>query len=253
MLSKRIIPCLDVRAGRIVKGVRFTSLRDAGDPAQRSTQYEAEGADEIVLLDVAATPEERNGSITTIGAVRAAISIPLTVGGGVRTVEDARRLLGAGADRVAVNTAAVRAPNLLADLADQFGSQCIVVSVDAKRHGSAPPAWRVVVRSGQETTPREALAWCAQAESLGAGEVLLTSWDHDGTGQGYDLELIRQITSAISIPVIASGGVGDVNDFASAFDAGAAAALAASVFHDNIHTVSSVKGALTQKGILVRR
>jgi len=210
VLKTRIVPCLDVRDGRIVKGVRFSNLRDAGDPAERAALYDREGADEIVILDVSATDEARGTKLETVRAVRAVASIPLTVGGGVRTVDDAEALLRAGADKVAVNTAAVRDPALLTRLADRFGRQCIVMALDAARREDGP-GWEVVVKAGKERTGIDAVAFAAEAERRGAGEVLLTSWDRDGTGAGYDTELIRAVRGAVTVPIVASGGVGTLD------------------------------------------
>lgn len=251
MLTRRVIPCLDVRGGRIVKGVRFSNLRDAGDPAERAAAYEAQGADELVLLDVSATSEERACAADTVREVRAVLSIPLTVGGGVRSEADARAMLDAGADRVAVNTAATTEPALLARLAGEFGRQCVVLALDAAREPT-PGAWRVVIRSGTTRLDLGAVEWAREAERLGAGEILLTSWDSDGVGGGYDLELIRAISGSVSIPIVASGGAGSLGDFADALDAGASAVLAASLFHDNVITVGDAKRALAEKGIPVR-
>lgn len=251
MLTRRIIPCLDVRGGRIVKGVRFSNLRDAGDPAERAALYEAQGADEIIVLDISATQEERSAAGSTVESVRAAISIPLTVGGGVRGLEDARVLLRAGADKIGVNSAAVNRPALLRECADEFGSQCVVVAIDAASRPDTD-GWEVVVRSGAVRTGLDAVAWASKAESLGAGELLLTSWDMDGAQRGYDLSLIREIRQAVSIPVIASGGAGDVSHMRDAFRAGADAALAASLFHDDRTTVREVKSALAAEGERMR-
>jgi imidazoleglycerol phosphate synthase cyclase subunit len=203
MLTPRVIPCLDVRDGRVVKGVRFSSLRDAGDPVQCAQSYEDQGADEIVILDVSATPEGRRANLDTIRAVRAQLGIPLTVGGGVRTLEDASAMLTSGADKVALNTAAVRNPALITELADRFGSQCVVVAIDAARRADS---WCVVTHSGQTRTDLDAVLWSAAAAARGAGELLLTSWDRDGTGHGYDLPLLGSVREAVEVPIIASGG-----------------------------------------------
>src|SRR6195256_3136136 len=244
-LLPRVVPCLDVRNGRVVKGVRFQHLRDAGDPAAQGALYESQGADEIVVLDVAASPEGRATQIETVERVRAAIRIPLTVGGGVRSVDDARRLLAAGADKVSVNTAAVRRPDLLAELAQAFGCQCVVLAIDARR---AAERWEVLVVGGREPARPDAVAWAREGERLGAGEILLTSWDRDGTRAGHDIELLRQVTDAVRVPVIASGGVGTRAHVASAFGAGADAVLAASVFHDGDDTVDGIKADLAVRG-----
>ncbi len=252
MLTRRIIPCLDVRDGRVVKGVRFQGLRDAGDPAELAAKYEADGADEVTLLDVSATPEERATATDTVARVRRVLGIPLTVGGGVRQVADAARLLDAGADKVGLNTAAVLRPELLSECAERFGSQCIVVAIDAARGPSELLRWEVRVRSGAERTPMDAVAWAARAEEMGAGEVLLTSWDRDGTRSGYDLPLTRAVASAVRIPVIASGGAARPEDILAAFEAGADAVLAASIFHTGEFTVGDIKGFLSSKGLEVR-
>lgn len=250
MPLKRLIPCLDVRDGRVVKGVRFADLRDAGDPVERASLYQAQGADEIVMLDVSATPEGRRASLMTVERLRRALSIPLTVGGGVRTVDDASALLAAGADKVGVNTAAVEHPPLITRLADRFGVQCIVLAVDAQR--AAPDVWQVVVRSGTERLDRDAVAWCGQGAALGAGEVLLTSVDRDGTHEGYDLNLVRAVTRAVGVPVIASGGASTVGHLVEALDAGAEAVLAASMFHDGTTSIGAVKAELARRAVPVR-
>jgi cyclase len=247
-LLRRIIPCLDVKDGRVVKGIQFQGLRDAGDPAEQAARYEAQGADEIVILDVAASAEGRDTQVETVRRVRAAIRIPLTVGGGVRSVDDARHLLSAGADKVSVNTAAVRRPDLLAELA--FGCQCVVLAIDARR---AADRWEVLVVGGREPARPDAVAWAREGEQLGAGEILLTSWDRDGTRTGHDIELLRAVADAVRVPVIASGGVGTRDHVASAFAAGADAVLAASVFHDGDDTVDGIKADLTVRGIRVRQ
>ncbi len=248
-LCRRVIACLDVADGRVVKGIRFQSLRDAGDPAQRAACYEAQGADEIVLLDVAAAPQGREPQAETVRRVRDAIHIPLTVGGGVRAVEDAARLLAAGADKVSVNTAAVGDPDLIARLAGAFGRQCVVLAIDAR---SRAGGWEVLVLGGRQPAGLDALAWARRAEGFGAGEVLLTSWDRDGTRAGFDLDLLRAMRAAVRLPVIASGGVGRREDFGAAFEAGADAALAASLFHDGDDTIGGVKQWLLARGHEVR-
>jgi cyclase len=250
MLTSRIIPCLDVKNGRVVKGVRFQGLRDAGSPTELAHAYQEQGADEIVILDVAATDEQREAQKETIHAVRAVLAIPLTVGGGVRHVDDARRLLDAGADKVAVNTAAVMRPALLRELATEFGSQCTVLAIDARREGDR---YDVVVRAGKEGTGKDVVAWAREAAALGAGEILLTSWDRDGTREGYDLELLRAVSSSVPVHVIASGGAASPEHLIEAFRAGADAVLAASIFHDGEYTVGSIKDALAARGIEVRR
>ncbi|MBX3352704.1 MAG: imidazole glycerol phosphate synthase subunit HisF [Phycisphaeraceae bacterium] len=247
--TRRLIPCLDVRDGRVVKGVRFASLRDAGDPAQRAAIYEAQDADEIVMLDVSATLEGRPALLETVRAVRRVLSIPLTVGGGVRTIDDAQALLNAGADKVSVNSAAVRGPSLLARLSDRFGAQCVVLAIDAVATGDS---WRVATRSGSTLETLDAADWASQGEALGAGEILLTSFDRDGTRSGYDLGLLRTVCARVGIPVIASGGASSAEHIAQAFDAGADAALAASIFHDNDTSIREVKRLLAARGIEVR-
>lgn len=249
MKSLRIIPCLDVRDGRVVKGIRFQNLRDAGDPAACAARYQAQGADEIVLLDVSATPEGRNASLKTVQAVRRCLGIPLTVGGGLRKEADAARYLEAGADKVAVNTAAVENPGLLTALADRFGRQCIVLSLDCAQR---PGGWVVKTHSGKKDTEWDAVVWAARAERAGAGEILLTSWDRDGTGQGYDLALLQAVRQVVSVPIVASGGARTVAQMAAAFEAGADAVLAASIFHLEGRTVQSLKSELAHGGIPVR-
>ena len=251
MLTVRVIPCLDVRDGRIVKGVRFQDLRDAGAPSERAAAYEAQGADELVILDVSATPSGRGHQVETVRAVRAVLSIPLTVGGGVRTIADAEALLEAGADKVAVNTAAVRDPSLLERLAARFGCQCTVLAIDAARTATrnvAEPGFEVVVTSGRERTGRDAVAWAREAERRGAGEVLLTSFDRDGTREGYDLDLLRAVRAAVQVPLIASGGAASPQHLVAAIGAGADAVLAASIFHDGNYTVAAAKAALAAAG-----
>ena len=251
MLTKRIIPCLDVRDGRIVKGVQFQNLRDAGDPAERAALYERDGADEIVILDVSATAERRGTALETVAAVRAALSIPLTVGGGVRKLDDAAALLEAGADKVGINTAAVDRPEILRELAERVGVQCVVLAIDAARR-TGGEGWEVVVRAGTERTGIDAVEWARRAEALGAGEILLTSWDRDGSRRGYDTELLQAVTGQVSVPVIASGGASSSAHMADAFEAGAQAVLAASIFHDSDETVASVKRDLATRGIEIR-
>ncbi|MBL0927234.1 MAG: imidazole glycerol phosphate synthase subunit HisF [Phycisphaerales bacterium] len=251
-LMTRIIPCLDVNAGRVVKGVRFTNLRDAGDPAELAAAYEAQGADELVILDVSATPEGRANAAETVRAVRRVLSIPLTVGGGVRAAEDAGRLLDAGADKVGVNTAAVERPELIAEIASRFGAQCAVLALDAARNTDGA-GWRVVTRSGTRHTTLDAAAWAARAAALGAGEILLTSFDRDGTRSGYDLDLLQAVSAAAGVPVIASGGADSAGHMLAALRAGASAVLAASIFHDGVHTVGALKNELAAQGVAVRR
>jgi len=250
MLTRRIIPCLDVKDGRVVKGVRFRELRDAGDPAERAALYEREGADELVILDIAATPQRRAHTVETVRAVRQTIGLPLTVGGGVRCTADAARLLGAGADKVAINTAAVHRPALLSEMAAQFGRQCTVLALDAARNAFG--GFDVVVRSGCDRTGLDVAVWAEEATRLGAGEILLTSFDRDGTRSGFDLELLRAVCERVSVPVIASGGARDVEDLAAALEAGASAVLAASIFHDDGVVVLDLKRKLADLGFEVR-
>lgn len=249
MLTTRIIPCLDVRDGRIVKGVRFSGLRDAGAPTERASMYEEQGADELVLLDVSATPEGRATGLDTVRAVRECLSIPLTVGGGVRSIENAQALLDAGADKVACNTAAVDDPALLSRMADRFGRQCTVIAIDA---AATNGRWEVVVRSGRDRPGLDAVEWALEAIARGAGEILLTSWDRDGTRSGYDTELIGAISRAVSVPIIASGGADRAAHLLEAIHAGADAVLAASIFHDGDTTVADVKRFLSKAGVEVR-
>src|SRR5947208_2051504 len=250
-LLPRVVPCLDVRDGRVVKGVQFQHLRDAGDPASQGALYESQGADEIVVLDVAASPEGRATQIETVERVRWAIRIPLTVGGGVRSVDDARRLLAAGADKVSVNTAAVQRPALLSELATEFGSQCVVLAIDARRTGG--DRWEALAFGGREPGRPDAVAWAREAAGLGAGEILLTSWDRDGTRSGPDVELLRAVAGAVRVPVVASGGIGERAHVLEAFRACADAVLAASVFHDGDDTVDGIKADLSLHGLRVRR
>ncbi|MBA2628113.1 MAG: imidazole glycerol phosphate synthase subunit HisF [Gemmatimonadales bacterium] len=249
MLARRIIPCLDVADSRVVKGVHFESLRDAGDPVEQAARYDADGADELVLLDISATHEERNTTLDMVSRVADAIFIPFTVGGGIRSVEDAGDALRAGADKVAVNTAAVRDPGLVRRLADAYGSQCVVAAVDVRRVGEA---YRVVVTGGREQTPLDALEWIAELTSLGAGEILLTSMDRDGTQRGYDLPLLRSAARATDRPVVASGGAGSLADLAAALDAGAHGVLAASIFHFEGCSLPEARAFLRERGHPVR-
>lgn len=257
MLTARVIPCLDVQDARVVKGVRFAGLRDAGDPAGLAARYQDEGADEVVVLDVAATPRGRAHQLGTVRAVRSVLGIPLTVGGGVRSRADARALLEAGADRVAVNTAAVRRPELLTELADEFGVQCVVLALDARAvadpRAGAAGRHEVLVRSGGEATGLGAAPWAARAARLGAGEILVTSHDRDGTRSGYDLELIAAVARAVPVPVVASGGAAHPEHLLAALRAGADAVLAASIFHDAEHSIHAVKEHLHAHGVPVRR
>lgn len=249
MLSRRIVPCLDVKDGRVVKGVRFLALRDAGDPAELGRAYALEGADELVFLDISATPEARRTAVGLAERVAREAFIPFTVGGGLRTVEEMRAVLHAGADRVAVNTAAVRDPGLIGRAAERFGSQAVVVAIDAYRERDG---WRVRVRSGTEEAGLDAVEWAARAAELGAGEILLTSIDRDGTRAGYDLELLRAVCRTVPVPVIASGGAGAPEHFARAFDSGAAAALAASLFHFGELRIPDLKRWLLERSHPIR-
>ena len=250
MLTKRIIPCLDVKDGRTVKGVGFVDLQDAGDPVELAARYDAQGADEICFLDIAASHEGRKTLLDAVSRAAERIFIPLTVGGGVHEVTDVQRLLDAGADKVAINTAAVRNPGLVRAASDRFGNQAIVVAVDAKR---AARGWEVFIHGGRTPTGKDALSWCAEAAALGAGEILLTSMDRDGTRAGYDLELTRAVCELVPVPVIASGGVGALEDLADGLTAGGAdAVLAASIFHYGQFTVGDAKRFLAARGIPVR-
>ena len=279
MLAKRIIPCLDVKDGRVVKGVRFVDLRDAGDPVEAAVAYDAQGADELVFLDITASHEARDIMLDVVRRTAEGIYMPLTVGGGIRSVDDVRRLLRAGADKVSLNTAALARPDVIREAAERFGSQCIVVAIDAKRvtptnvarpeplrtssrppsvqAGLADPAtttWHVFTHGGRNTTGRDAVAWAQEAVALGAGEILLTSMDRDGTKDGYDLELTRAVSDAVTVPVIASGGAGTLEHFHEAVTDGRAdAALAASLFHFGIHTIAETKRYLAERGVEVRR
>ena len=250
MLSRRVIPCLDVRDGRVVKGVRFEGIRDAGDPVLLATRYQEEGADEIVMLDITATLEGRPATRRLVAALRAVLAIPLTVGGGIRDEAQAAALLECGADKVAVNSAALAAPDLIDRLATRFGSQCVTLAIDAARAGED---WRVLSRGGRDGTARRAVEWAIEGARRGAGELLLTSIDRDGTREGYDLELLRAVCGAVPIPVIASGGARTADDLAAAIAAGADAVLAASLFHDGDASVGVVKDQLARRGLEIRR
>ena len=250
-LAKRIIPCLDVNAGRVVKGVNFVGLRDAGDPVEIARRYDREGADELTFLDIAATFEQRDLILSIIEAVAGVVFIPLTVGGGVREVNDVRRLLNAGADKVSINTSAVTNPQLVADAAARFGSQCIVVAIDAKANEQGQ--WEVYTHGGRTATGLDAVAWAVKMQHLGAGEILLTSIDRDGTRNGFNLPLTRAVSDAVSIPVIASGGAGNLQHLADGIIQGHAdAVLAASIFHFGEYTIQEAKLQLMQNGIEVR-
>ena len=252
MLVRRIVPCLDIKAGRVVKGVRFVEVADAGDPVELARVYEARGADEIVFLDITATIEGRRAMRDVVRAVAAELTIPFAVGGGVSTPNDVRDLLRAGCDKVSFNSAAVRDPRVLRASADEFGSQCIVLAIDARRN-AAGSAYEVVVDGGRTPTGRDAVAWAIEATTLGAGEILLTSIDRDGTKSGFDLDLTRAIRDAVDVPVIASGGAGKIEDFADVFTlAGADAALAASLFHFGELDIGVLKADLAARGIAIR-
>ena len=253
-LAKRIIPCLDVTAGRVVKGVNFLGLRDAGDPVEVARRYDDQGADELAFLDITASSDDRDLILNIIEDVAAQVFIPLTVGGGVRSVEDVRRLLNAGADKVSINTAAVQNPQLVAAATGRYGSQCIVVAVDAKRVGEGPAArWEVFTHGGRKATGIDALDWGRKMEALGAGEILLTSMDRDGTRSGFDLELTRAFSEALDIPIIASGGVGSLDHMVDGIIKGRAdAVLAASIFHYGEFTVRQTKEYMARHGIEVR-
>ena len=252
MLLPRVVACLDVDGGRVVKGVRFASLREAGDPGVCAAAYAAQGADAIVVLEADDTLEGRGNALAPGRTVRRLVGVPLTVGGGVRTSAAAAALLEAGADKVAVNTAAVSRPALLSELADRFGRQCAVLALDAARRPEGG-AWEVVVLSGRERTGRDAVAWARDAVASGAGEILLTSWDRDGTGAGYDTELIAAMRAAVTVPIVASGGAAGATDMARALAAGADAVLAASILHDGVTTIGRLKKELERMGVEVRR
>ena len=249
-LTHRIIPCLDVRDGRVVKGVKFKNLRDLGDPAESAARYAEQGADEIVFLDITASPEGRDADRDWIQRTAEQVFIPLSVGGGVRRVEDAARLLHAGADKVALNTSPIDKPELLDELARRFGSQCVVLSVDAGRRPDG--SWEVVTHGGRKPRGLDAVEWIVEGVERGAGEILLTSIDSDGTQEGYDLELLSEVCRRVSVPVIASGGAGQPEHLAAALAAGAAAVLAASIFHDGTYTVGDVKADLARRGFAMR-
>lgn len=252
MLAKRIIPCLDVTDGRVVKGTRFVDLRDAGDPVECARAYDLQGADELVFLDITASSDNRDTMIHVVEQTAEQCFMPLTVGGGIRTVGDFRTMLLAGADKVSVNTAAIKNPLLVSEAAEAFGSQCVVVAIDAKRDG--PGRWRVYTHGGRNATELDAVAWAAEVERLGAGEILLTSMDADGTKDGYDIELTAAVSEATGIPVIASGGAGELTHLAEVLDKGKAdAVLAASIFHFGTYRISEAKEYLAGRGIPVRR
>ena len=252
MLAKRIIPCLDVTAGRVVKGVNFIELRDAGDPVEIARRYDEQGADELTFLDITASSDDRDIILHIIESVAAQVFIPLTVGGGVRKVDDVRRLLNAGADKISINTSAVQNPRLVAEASGRYGAQCIVVAIDAKQ--VAPGRWNVFTHGGRNDTGMEAVAWACEVEALGAGEILLTSMDRDGTRIGFDLGLTRAVADAVGVPVIASGGVGNLDHLADGIIEGHAdAVLAASIFHYGEYTVAQAKTRMAERGIEVRQ
>jgi cyclase len=275
MLAKRVIPCLDVKDGRVVKGVRFVDLRDAGDPVEAALAYDAQGADELVFLDITASHEDRRIMLDVVRRTAEGIYMPLTVGGGLRSIDDVRRLLRAGADKVSLNTAALAAPALIREAAERFGSQCIVVAIDARREADSGSAsretaasasrarrkasgeivrrWGVYTHGGRRPAGRDAIAWAQEAVAAGAGEILLTSMDRDGTKDGYDLELTRAVAEAVTVPVIASGGAGSLEHLVEGVtEGGADAVLAASIFHFGIHTVAEAKAYLRERGVEVR-
>ncbi len=274
MLAKRVIPCLDVKDGRVVKGIQFVNLRDAGDPVEAAIAYDAQGADELVFLDITASHENRDIMLDVVARTAEGIYMPLTVGGGLRSIDDVRTLLRAGADKVSLNTAVLQRPELIREAAERFGSQCIVVAIDARARGSAsrrtaasasrarPEAsgeiarnggWEVYTHGGRRPTGRDALEWAREATRLGAGEILLTSMDRDGTKDGYDLELTRAISTGVDVPVIASGGAGSLEHlWEGLVEGGADAVLAASIFHFGIHTIAEAKAALRERGVAVR-
>jgi imidazole glycerol-phosphate synthase subunit HisF len=250
-LTKRIIPCLDVTAGRVVKGINFLELRDAGDPVEIARRYDEQGADEITFLDITATSDQHDLILSIIEAVASKVFIPLTVGGGVRVVDDVRRLLNAGADKVSINSAAISNPQLVVDVSQKYGSQCIVIAIDAKKSGDN--CWEVFTHGGRKATGLDAVAWAQKMAQLGAGEILLTSMDRDGTKSGFDLALTRAVSDAITIPVVASGGVGNLQDLTDGIKIGRAdAVLAASIFHYGQYTVQEAKNFMTEQGIPMR-
>jgi imidazole glycerol-phosphate synthase subunit HisF len=253
MLAKRIIPCFDVKEGRVVKGTKFVNLRDAGDPVELAAVYDREGADEIVFLDITASHEKRDIIIEIASRTAEQVFIPFTVGGGIRSVADFRRILKAGADKCSINTSAVQNPTLISEAADKFGAQCVVVAIDAKRVEGRPGSWEVYVNGGRTPTGIDALQWAEQVEGLGCGEILLTSMDSDGTKDGYDIELTRAVADTVGIPVIASGGAGTLEHIYDGLTAGGAeAALIASIVHYKIHSIKEIKDYLSRRGVTVR-
>ena len=256
MLAKRVVPCLDVKDGRVVKGVRFVDLRDAGNPVEAALAYDAQGADELVFLDITASHEARDIMLDVVRRTAEGIYMPLTVGGGIRSVDDVRRLLRAGADKISLNTAALERPVVIREAVERFGSQCIVVAIDARREPGRPdepPRWGVYTHGGRRQAGRDALEWAREAVALGAGEILLTSMDRDGTKDGYDIELTRTVSQSVSVPVIASGGAGSLEHLYDGLVEGCAdAALAASIFHFGTHTIAEAKAYLRGRGVEVR-
>ena len=253
MRCARVIPCLDVDHGRVVKGVNFVDIRDAGDPVELAARYDLEGADELVFLDITASSDQRDTIVDVVSRTAEEVFIPFTIGGGIRTVDDARRMLRAGADKVSVNTAAVQRPELISEIAAEFGNQCVVIAVDAKAHDDAD-AWEVVIHGGRTWTGLDVVAWVREAVARGAGEVLLTSMDRDGTRNGFDVALTRAVADAVPVPVIASGGVGTLDHLADGIiEGGADAVLAASIFHFGDHTVAEAKAVLAAHGVTVRQ
>jgi len=249
MLSRRIVVCLDVQGGRVVKGTGFVNLRDVGDPVALATRYEAEGADEVVFLDIAASAEERATLLDVARRTAERLFVPLTLGGGIRSADDVGLALRAGADKVSINSAAVRRPAVMTEAAERFGAQCVVASIDAKRDGDT---WRVYVKGGRERTELDAVAWAQECVARGAGEILLTSIDRDGARTGYDVELTRAVARAVTVPVVASGGAGSAADVCEALEAGAEAALLAGILHDGVTTVHAIKRAVADAGLPVR-
>ncbi len=252
-LAKRIIPCLDVDNGRVVKGVQFVDIRDAGDPVEVAKRYDEQGADEITFLDITASSDDRETMVHVVEEVAGQVFIPLTVGGGIRTCDDIRRMLNAGADKVGINTAAVHNPEFVREAAERFGSQCIVVAIDAKQVADNPPRWEIFTHGGRKPTGIDAIEWAKKMTDYGAGEILLTSMDRDGTRNGFDLALTRAVSDAVRVPVIASGGVGELAHLAEGVtEGGADAVLAASIFHFGEHTIEAAKLAMKAKGVEVR-